>query len=443
MLVSWFGAIAFLYDICFRENWSDLMISRKEALVDDGGSASTFQSLLGKVRFVYERLPEWIKDACRLEFAYLRVHCPATNSTIIGESANPNAGRSGNFRRVWLDESAFIPRSEQVFAAVRAACPHGIWSVSTPNGKGNLHYRLRSSDAANFRVVRAHWSEHPERACTCAPGQHRGCWYAEQCASMTPLQIARELDISYESSVAGKVWYAWSDDFIARKPEHDVAYDAGLGPVWRGWDFGVGDQTAILVAQVAALHLANGKTAKQIRIFDAYRNSEQGAVHYREIMQARAAGWNGHPVRDVGDPYNLRSRDSNLTSWQANLADGRHPYKIHVRDSGCRGVPLETVIDNARKFMTFVDCADGQRRPRLLVAEHLRKLIECFEGWSYPTDEEGNVVGDKPKHDEMSHWMSAFYYLAWAIDPLSSAPETYRLEDFLTLDRHPLEGVTL
>lgn len=429
MVISWWANAGCLQEISFRNDWTILMGSRKERLVDDGGSGSTFQSLMGKVRFMWNRLPDWLRSDIPLEFSYLKIHNPRRNSTIVGESSNPNMGRSGNFRRVLLDELPFMPHSEQVFSAVRAACPRGIMGVGTPNGKGNLQYRLRSNPETGFRLLRAHWSQHPERACDCKLGQHSGCWYARQCESMTPLQIARELDISYESSVAGRVWYGWSDDFVGDVGRLD-------GPaIWRGWDFGVGDQTAIIMAQVVPLHLKSGRTAQQLRIFDAYRNSEQGALHYRDILQAKAAFYNGGGLRDYGDPYNLRSRDSNLTSWQQNLSDGRHPYRIHVQESGCRGVSDETVIDNARKFMQVVECADGKRRPRLLVDRSLRKLIECFEGWSYPTDEEGNVIGTTPRHDEMSHWMCAYKYLAWAVSPLSGLPDKISADDAAIVDR--------
>jgi len=59
------------------------------------------------------------------------------------------------------------------------------------------------------------------------------------------------------------------------------------------------------------------------------------------------------------------------------------------------------------------------------VDRKLRALIACFEGWSYPTDDEGRVTGEapKPKHDVMSHWMDAYKYLAWQVDPLGGSPD--------------------
>lgn len=417
VMASWACAAGFLHDVLFRRDWPDLLISRRESLVDDGGSTSTYQSLLGKVRFIYERLPRQLRDLVRLEFSHLKVHNPATQSTLIGESSNPQAGRGGNFRRALLDEAAFIPNGEQVYAAVRLACPRGIITNGTPNGRGNLLYRLRSTPG--MRLVRMHWSQHPERACSCDETGHKGCWYAAQCETMTPAQIARELDISYDESVGGKVWYTFDRPSMVR----DVPFLPGV-PVLCFWDFGVGDETAILFCQIERLHTARARLVPRIRIFGDYAASQVGALHYRQVVSERAKAWGGVPIRHVGDPHNLRARDSSLTSWQINLADDKHPYKIWVDPSGCAGHTVEEVVDNARRFMSSIEAQDGSHQPRLLVDGKLTALIECFEAWAYPTDDEGGITGAAPKpiHDWMSHRSSAFYYGAWSVDPPSGGP---------------------
>jgi hypothetical protein len=424
---------SFLHELLMYRDWLGVVISQKEDKVDDGGNKSSWGSVLGKMRYMYERLPEWIKQDMPLEFSFRRVRNLKMGGVLMGETSAPDAGRGPGFRRALMDEAAYIPHGEAVFGGLRSACPQGAVLASTPNGKGNVFYRLRSAEGTTMRLLRLHWSKHPERACDCEPGQHSGCWYANECEVMTPLQIARELDISYESSVAGRVWYGWSDDFVG-----DVERIEGL-PIYRGWDLGVGDHTVIYFAQVVPLHLKSGRTTKQLRIFDAYRNHDQGYLHYREQLQAKAAFYNGSRVEDYADDYSLTARASNLKSWQDNLANDQHPYKIFAQESGARrqGVSDETVIDNARKFMQIVECTDGQRRPRLLVERSLRWAIESFEGWSYPTDEEGNLLGSAsaPKHDIHSHPGSAYKYLCWGVSPRSGLPEKFRAEDAAVVDR--------
>lgn len=423
MTVSWTVCSGLLHDVLFRPNWADLVLSRMEKLVDDGGENSTFESLMGKIRFMHSHLPEELR--LPLEFSHLKIRNPEMGSSIVGSATSPQAGRSGHFSRVLMDEAAFVPRSESVYAAFRQGCPRGKIIVSTPNGKGNLFHRLYSTEAG-YKVVPMHWSQHPERKCSCKD-DHHGCWYAKASEDMSPLQVARELDMSFEESVAGRVWYGWSEAFVG-----DVAYIPGQTVV-RAWDFGVGDQTAIIYAQIVNLHSATGKLRPQIRIFDAYRNTGLAARHYREVCQEKARAYTAK-VRDVGDPHNLTARDSDLRSWHSNLSDDTHGYKVHVRPSGCRGVPYEDVIDNARKFMAVIECQDGEHRPRLVVDRKLRALIGCFEGWRYPTDDEGRIVGEKPVHDDMSHWMDAYKYLAWDVSPNGGMPGEIKQSDLVAVE---------
>ncbi len=93
MLISWAFMILFLWDLTFKDNIANFITSRKEFLVDDGGSLSTANSLMGRIRFIWERLPDFLRMP--LDISYLRIKNPITQSFIIGESSNPNAGRSG------------------------------------------------------------------------------------------------------------------------------------------------------------------------------------------------------------------------------------------------------------------------------------------------------------------------------------------------------------
>ena len=76
MMISWAFMVLFLYDLLFVDNVADFITSRKEFLVDDGGRVSTPHSLLGRIKFMWERLPPFMKQ--RLDFTYLKVTNPNT-----------------------------------------------------------------------------------------------------------------------------------------------------------------------------------------------------------------------------------------------------------------------------------------------------------------------------------------------------------------------------
>ena len=62
--------------------------------------------------------------------------------SITGESANPNASRSGTYNAIFMDEMAFMSNAATINSAAASATPCRIFN-STPNGQGNEFYRMR------------------------------------------------------------------------------------------------------------------------------------------------------------------------------------------------------------------------------------------------------------------------------------------------------------
>ena len=209
MMCSWLAMAGTLHDVMFRPNWAVMTLSRVETLVDDGGETSTTDSLHGKIRFMYTRLPMFLQKASPLEFTNLSVNNPRYHSHVTGFSATPHAGRGPKWKRAVLDEFAWVPWSEQVMASVARACPRGKYLISTPNGKANAFYRVREiarsiwpqrdRKKANWRRLTIHWRQHPERDAT---------WHQKQVTggSMTEEAVAQELDINYAKSVGRRVY---------------------------------------------------------------------------------------------------------------------------------------------------------------------------------------------------------------------------------------------
>jgi hypothetical protein len=63
--------------------------------------------------------------------------------SITGESANPNASRSGTYNAIFMDEMAHMQHATRINTAAASATPTRIFN-STPNGEGNEFYRMRS-----------------------------------------------------------------------------------------------------------------------------------------------------------------------------------------------------------------------------------------------------------------------------------------------------------
>jgi hypothetical protein len=431
LTVSWLCSAVALWDVItpYHRNWSDLIMSRAQELVDDGGDNSTPDSLFGKIRFLYDHLPRELQFP--MDFSFCRITNKRTGSVIKGKSTTSHSGRGGHHQRAFIDEADFIDHSESVADALGDGCEQ-IIMVSTANRlkRGGWFQRIERLDSRQWVHLRWHWSQHPERTCTCTdpldldPSKHHGCWYARECEKRTPYNIACELNFTREGAITGRVFSAFNP---AIHLEDGLEIIPGL-PIYRAWDFGVNGSTAITLAQVQWLNTVAGNLVPQIRIFDYYENSEQPAVHYRQVLQDKAE-WDqysqlGCRVMDYGDPHNLTSRnaDPKLSSWHDYLANSDHPYVINVQPTGCVGYPYETVVDNARKFFSVVECNVGGQLvhvPRVLIKSTLHRFVEILQNWTYPVDDDGNVRPDsKPHHDDLSHGGDAFKYLAWTVSPI-------------------------
>lgn len=391
MLVSWGFMVLFLYDILFKDNVADFVTSRKEFLVDDGGRDSTPNSLLGRIRFIWERLPEWMKPP--LKFSYLKITNPLTGSYIIGESSNPNSGRSGTWYRALLDEAALIPKSESVFSSIQQACKNGLYMNSTPYGRGGCFGRLRFSENGSFRRRSLHWTIHPQRT---------EAWYNKQKGNMTKDQVARELDISYEYSISGQIW----KEFNFGTQVGDYPYQPDL-PLYRGWDFGVGNPTAILWIQERPIPR---QPFPEIRIIDELEDTAHDPPHYAKQVKEKPykiltdkGVWIPKDAVDFGDPAG-KQRELNLKSWVSWLGE--------------EGIPVR-VKHGQRKVDTILA---GQRLiPYVRVDKSCTRFLECIGNYKHPTDDQGQVISDGYEENWATHLLKAFEYYAVNRFPLKSS----------------------
>jgi hypothetical protein len=250
MGLSWLYMAFFLWGVMFHPQFTGFVMSYKEALVDNGGSESTHDSLLGKIRFMYEHLNEKLKKSNPLSFKHLSIINKKNMSSYIkGESANVNAGRGGTFKIGLWDETASTPRSEQIFTSFLPACRSKFYN-STVRGRGNLFSRLRHDPKNDIQKHTLHWKMHPERITNLKlreDGKWTSDWYeAEIMKGFTSTQIAQELDIDYEASVEGRVFDKLNSLIHQKKLDFNPDY---MDSTIICWDLGISDETFGLLIQ--------------------------------------------------------------------------------------------------------------------------------------------------------------------------------------------------
>jgi hypothetical protein len=404
MLASWLGPAWFLWALAFRPHFAGLMTSRKQSLVDDGGEASTQDSLFGRLRFMWEALDEDIRARIPLRFALCRIANVETGGSLRGEATGPNAGRGGTYDRALLDEAAYVPQSEQVHRALHLSCPDGKVYQGTPDGPGNMFARLHRERPAGWDFLRLHWTAHPDRwdgaEVDVDTGLPSSAWYRAMCFSMTPDQVARELDISFEHSAHGLVYPEFSFD-VHGAPS--LVYDPDL-PLHLGVDPGIGAPTAGVFFQV---HGA------EMRVLADYEQANAPVeVNARNLASmARRLGFEG----DVSRIHVSMDPAANAREMVRGSTVIRE-----YRSCGFENIatPRVKVADGIRMLRRKL------HRREVFVSPDCDVFAQRIAGYRYPTDDEGNVKGDEPVHDICSHMMDAFRYGATSAFPLdeSGAP---------------------
>lgn len=403
MGMSWILCGLGLWAIEFWPNITGLYLSRKEDEVDDGGAKSTRDSLLGKIRYQYEHQDEWLKEYAPLEFKFLQVGNPANNSLILGESANPNAGRGGTYKFVVGDEWAHVPASEAVAMAIDNACKRGKILNSTPWGTGNHYARIKKMHTrgqdTGYKFIRLHWSQMPKYAIglTTDPktGRLTSPWYQRVTKTMTKEAIAREMEMSYSASMAGLVYPEFNIDVDAQGTnEFDakVDFDPRKGPIYVGWDFGLNDPTCFILCQ-----------KNELGGYDVfYEVQEDGkpiinfVPYINELKERYQVDWFHHG--DIAGIQREKVSGSSVIEELARLGVQVQYKKQAVQD----GISLIRVMHQNRQIRVHSRCVLYQ---------------ECKTNYHYPLTTDGSPREgvEIPVHDWSSHLMDAERYFAMGV----------------------------
>lgn len=199
---TWVELMCRLHTFIYGINHSSLIGSVHENEVDDGGQEATHESLFGKLRYMLNKLPRWMREeklgpwieSDKWNKKNLLKNPMRPLNIIKGKQFGSMFGRSQRFGDIWGDEIAHAPEMRNADTSLKQTTNRASFG-STPNGKHTFHYQLMRGPLKVHRYT-IHWSEHPELDTD---------WYNSQREHMTDEQIAQELDIDYESSAGNRV----------------------------------------------------------------------------------------------------------------------------------------------------------------------------------------------------------------------------------------------
>lgn len=421
MGASWMAVVVAAWLALFFDDMEVLFMSMRQEDVDDRG----MKSLLGKVRFLLNNLPEWMRCGWQENMpnidTIMSIVFPGSHSTVNGILSRGTAGRSGRATVCFPDEFAFVEDSEHVLGALSELSDAKIY-MSTPAGPFGAFYEMASDPATLKKTL--HWSLHPLKNADWAkrrrnePDMNEEIW-------------SREHEIAYETAVVGRVFpefisnqskdIPWAHVQEGALVEYDPAYD-----VYTTSDLGISDPCSTLWAQIKPLppdFSAMLGARECIVFFEEHQARNMTAFDLRYLLNDR----DYHYRDDIYDFRTATQRDSSGRTWMKNLEDptAEALYSTYFRriiDPGkprkVKGMrsPEKETIQNLRNVL-------NHDRFAVVFSRHgCPGAIRAMQSWSFDVDKETRKPkrNDSPRHDQWSHYCKAVLYL---IDWLYGKPK--------------------
>jgi hypothetical protein len=442
---SWVSMSLRACSFLFRDNWSILIGGQQRDDVDDGGIGGTHQSLFGKLRFILEHLPGWMKKDLLGDAFYKDSASNSFNKTmklknpmkplnmIQGKQLGGMFGRGPRFSEVFGDEVAWAEEMQDADTALKQTT-NRFFGGSTPKGMTNFFAQMM------FGELRIHrywcwWAEHPFLGLD---------WYNAQRQEMTDSQIAQELDISFERSLGGTVIQNIPiDDFF-----RPVEWDEHLGTqVWI--DPGFADHMALLFVQWDPFR-EEGRIVDQVItrrhridwcvpfilgfIPEMDSAGKPWPHHYNEVelqLIERHANWietTGQPFEALGDfAGGAKTANTGTSCW-----DELESYGIYVE--GVKMPQNEIALEHMNLVLRHVVACDYLREQRNGPKEESPTLLEVFTGWRYRVTREG-TQNTKPVHDRFCHLGDCIKMWCW--DHVVPAPKNMDVRLKRTVEADP------
>jgi len=203
----------------------------------------------------------------------------------------------------------------------------------------------------------------------------------------------QEFECDFNSSVEGSYFGKLINDLERDHHITDFPRD-DLCRSFTAWDLGMGDSTAIWVAQVVG---------KEIRLLDCVENHGQALDWYVNWL-----------------------RDNKYEGFTHIL-----PHDVQVRELGT-GKSRKEVLEEAGLSVTIaprLSVADGIQAVRRLLPRcwfhpRTKQGLDALRNYRREHDERRQIFYEKPLHDWSSHFSDAFRYLSIGLDETDSSWQT-------------------
>lgn len=391
MWFSWMVLGVFTWWFLFKW-WATLIGSYKLEYVDALGS---MDSALERIRFMLDRLPKWMKPD-DIVSKHKSISSKKLWAEIWGD-VGENFGTGWRRKAIFMDEFPLWRDDVKSFRKTKDVSNCRIIG-GTPEGRFNVYGKIMTGHPdfihLNIKKFRLHWSKHPLKTLA---------WYEHQKKTRTKLDLAKEIDISYDDSVSGAVY----TDFTTLVRQEELEYNPKFR-TYSAWDFGR-DSNVLQIWQkdfdTNRVYMLRSIRRKwwHIRKFAAFCTGTptQGEIYTAEELEFIKWVWDKIWLtwfsNHFWDPYNGDALQTNaIESIKEILAS----LWIHLNLKS--GSTLEGRI-------TATTLSLGRMTVNKSETDFIQSMIQSH----YPQEKENSQATTekrKPVHDENSHQRTATEY---------------------------------
>ena len=370
---------------------SSLLWSYKQDYVHQSWNMDTH---FERLNYMLTRLPLWMRWSNLSKFMSISSNHNWKNKEIAWDSwQNFGTGwrRSLAFLdefQAWLFDQTALRKTKDV-----TNCRIFGW---TPEWTSNVYWKVMTDNKryANMlkKKIRLHWPLHPLKT---------KMWYDLQILTRTEMDLAKEVDISYDNSVTGAVY----PHFDKQVTIDYIPYNPKL-KLYTSWDFWL-DMNVVIFRQKdysnnsLYIPFAIQRHDWEIKKFAAfatwiptswYTYTQEELGYIEMVNKWRKSSW------DFGDPYNSDNRS--VVDKKNTIKSLMTAMWIHLRTS--RWNTVEGRIRLAKLAL-----------PRIHIDRNCDELITSIRQSRYPQKKENSestTDNRKPIHDENSHFRTGFEY---------------------------------
>lgn len=178
MGLSWLVVAYALWRVLFHRGERALIVSKREK--------DAFH-LKDRATAILDNLPNTVRNSLDVRSADTRGEIVFRGGGAVHFlPASPSIGRTYTANLVILDEAAYLPDAEKMFASLAPTLSGGgrLVALSTPNGVGGLFHELWvKAHERGLHRIRLRWNDHPERD---------QAWFDDASEALSPRLAAQE-----------------------------------------------------------------------------------------------------------------------------------------------------------------------------------------------------------------------------------------------------------